>query len=273
VPRPPEGDYLDEPPRQRATRPGRASSRQRPQQPTWQEARQRPLHTEYIENDDDDYIEADYLDDRVIGTGRPPARRTTRRGDQSGRTRQREQYVAPDAYADEYDDSFDDGFIDEADWYEEEAAAGGYRPRQRQARQVPRPSISLPRPTMPHVTLPRPAVPLSVREAALTQDRDSLALVGLLVLSLIGMVVVTMTRVDSLAPGFATHISASGIRESFRSEEALWQLPLMAGALLVMNLVLAWFLAAWSIFSARFVLIASIVIQVVIWVALLRLAF
>jgi len=133
--------------------------------------------------------------------------------------------------------------------------------------------MSVPRPTMPQITLPRPTVPNAVREAALAQDRESLSLIGVLVLSLIGMALVTMTRVDTLAPGFATHISASGVREAFRSETALWQLPLMAGAMLVMNVVLAWFLAAWSTFSARFVLIASILVQVVIWVALLRLAY
>lgn len=274
---PPVDDYLDEPPpRQRSTRSGRESARQQPQQPAWRETRQRPLHSEYVEYDDD-YIDEEYYDDRVIDTGRAPSRRDSgAQPSRSARGRQREQYAAPDEYADEYDeydDRFDDGFIDEDDWYEEEAAAGGYRPRQRQARQVPRPSISLPRPTMPQVTLPRPSVPVSVREAALAQDRDSLALIGLLVVSLIGMVVVTMTRIDSLAPGFATHISASGVREDVRTEDALWQLPLMAGALLLMNVILAWFLAAWSTFSARFVLITSIIIQVVIWVALLRLAF
>ena len=40
----------------------------------------------------------------------------------------------------------------------------------------------------------------------------------------------------------------------------------------LMNLVLAWFLATWSTFSARFVLMTSIIVQVVILVALLRFA-
>jgi hypothetical protein len=268
-------DYLDAPApqqRQRAARPRREQA----QPPARGGGRERPLHTERVEYDADAFGGDEYYDDRVIDTGRP-ARQTSRpetaRPARGGRSRQPTDQVDYDAYAEgDYDDSFDDGFIDEDDWYEEEAAAGGYRPRQRSTRSVPRPSISMPRPTMPQVSLPRPSVPLAVREAALIQDRNSLALIGLLVLSLIGMVVLTMSRIDTLAPGFATHISASGIKEDVRSEDALWQLPLMAGALLLMNIVLAWFLARWSTFSARFVLVTSIIVQVVIWVALLRFA-
>ncbi len=266
-------DFLDEPQPRRnpAQSPARGS------------ARQRPLHTERFDYEADDYFDDVDTDDRVIDTGRRASRQPSRQQAErqsrgASRSRQPEPYAAGeidyDEYAeDEYDDSFDDGFIDEDDWYEEEAAAGGYRPRQRAARPVPRPSISVPRPSMPQVSLPRPTVPVAVREAALVQDRNSLALIGLLLLSLIGMVVLTMMRVDSLAPGFATHISASGIKEDVRSEEALWQLPLMAGALLLMNCVLAWFLATWSTFSSRFVLVTSIIVHVVIWIALIRFAF
>jgi hypothetical protein len=277
---PAEDDYLDEPsPRSRSAQGRQGSARQRPQQPPFRQRRE-PEYEEYDHYDAAHSEEVAY-DDRVIEPDRPVSRGASRRGispDRNRRARAAEPVddrPASEYYADDYDeyeDSFDDGFIDEDDWYEEEAAAGGYRPRQRAARSVPRPSISVPRPTMPQVTLPRPTVPVAVREAALVQDRESLTLIGLLALSLIAMVVVTMMRVDSLAPGFATHISASGIREDVRSETALWQLPLMAGALLVMNAVLAWFLAAWSTFSARFVLIASVIVQVVIWVALLRIA-
>ncbi len=269
-------DYLDEPRQQRVTRRRQAQ----PQASSRNRTRTRPQPAEQFDYEVDDYLDEGYDDDRVIDTSRAPSSRRSRqqparapRG--TGRAPQDDLYGAGD-YADseydDYDDPFDDGFIDEDDWYEEEAAAGGYRPRQRSTRSVPRPSISVPRPSMPQVSLPRPTVPVAVREAALIQDRNSLVLAGVLVLSLIGMVVLTMTRIENLAPSFSTHISASGIKEDFRTEDALWQLPLMAGALLLMNLVLAWFLAQWSTFSARFVLVASIIVQVVIWVALLRLA-
>lgn len=116
-------------------------------------------------------------------------------------------------------------------------------------------------------------VPARVRDAALVQDRRALYLIGGLLLSVLAMSLLTMSRVDELAPGFATHISASGVRENIRTETALWQLPLMAGALLLMNIVVAWFLAAYSVFSARFMLLTSVIVQVLIWVALIRIAF
>lgn len=279
--RPPEDDfvddYLDEAPPERQQRTSRPRQSPPPAN-TQQRSRGQQSRAESYDDYSDDYLDDGYEDDRVIDTGRAPAGRSSRqqpaRG--SGRSRQADPYdvdeYAYDATESGYDDSFDDGFIDEDDWYEEEAAAGGYSPRQRSSRSVPKPSISVPRPTMPKVTLPRPSVPIAVRDAALIQDRNSLILAGVLVLSLIGMVVLTMTRIDQLAPGFSTHISASGVKEAFRTENALWQLPLMAGALLVMNLVLAWFLATWSTFSARFLLSTSIIVQVVIWIALVRIA-
>lgn len=116
-------------------------------------------------------------------------------------------------------------------------------------------------------------MPVRVKEAALIQDHRALMLVGVLLVSVVAMVMVTMNRLDELAPGFATHISASGLAESVRSEKALWQLPLMAGALLLMNVVAAWFFAVHSAFSARFLLATSFLVQLVVWVALIRIAF
>jgi hypothetical protein len=115
-------------------------------------------------------------------------------------------------------------------------------------------------------------MPARIKQAALVQDHSALALIGVLLLSVAAMALLVMNRVDALAPGFATHISASGIPEQFRSETALWRLPLMAGALSLMNAVLAWFFAQYSRFSARFLLGASLIVHALIWVALLRLA-
>ncbi len=273
--RPAQDEYDESQPERRAP----ATQRYRPQQPPYRSTR-REQAEEY------DYLDATYDDDRLISDDRARARPTRRAAEQpAGRTRRKPSRPQQDLYAEEYDDAYgdeyaeeyddagyDDSFIDEDDWYEEEAAAGAYRPRQRAARRgapaIPRPSISISRPN-----IPRPVVPARVREAAIVQDRGAMLMLGVLVLSAIVMALITMNRVDSLAPGFATHITASGLRDDVRSETALWQLPLMAGALLVMNLVAAWFLATWSAFTARFVLISSLVVQVLIWVALIRLAF
>ena len=265
----------------------RAPARQRPQQPPY---RTRQPEPDLLYGDEElngfDYYDADdqVIEDEPLYEPAPRQRRPSRGGEREPRQR------APrDAYADsyeaprtrggqlydeyEYDEGYEDSFIDEEDWYEEEAAAGAYSPRRarapRQARSLPRPAISMPK----RPNIPRPVMPSRVKEAALVQDQPALILFGTLLLSAVAMALLTMNRVDSLAPGFATHISASGIREAFRSETALWQLPLMAGALLLMNAVLAWVLAQYSRFSARFVLGTSIIVHVLLWVAFFRIAF
>lgn len=257
--------------------------RYRTQQPPYRAPREEPV-------DDYDFIDVDEADDRVIENDRdyaPPRSRSNRRPQAAPRSRQPEPVYEDDYYDDtpygadpyaddefdDYSDGYDDSFIDEDDWYEEEAAAGGYRPRGRTTRRrsapsLPRPSISISRPNVP-----RPVVPVRIKEAALVNDRSALILLGALLLSTLAMALLTMNRVDSLAPGFATHVTASGIQEEFRSEEALWRLPLMAGALLLMNAVAAWVLANYSTFSSRFLLATSLLVQLVIWVALIRIAF
>lgn len=285
-------------PRQDAPQPRRSAGRQEPppsgrrsaqprQRPQQSPYRTRQPEPDYIDEDEtgdtydlyDGYEEPYAVDDRVIEDepmyAPPPRQRRTQRGGAQRRQPPRDAYADPygDTLDDEYDEGYEDSFIDEDDWYEEEAAAGAYSPRRqrapRQARSMPRPSISVPR----RPNIPRPVMPARVKEAALVRDQTALVLIGALLLSAAAMAVLSMNRVDTLAPGFTTHISASGIREEFRSEMALWQLPLMAGALLLMNIVLAWFLSQYSRFSSRFVLGTSIVIHALIWVAFFRIAF
>ncbi|HEV2128895.1 MAG TPA: hypothetical protein VGR22_09780 [Thermomicrobiales bacterium] len=250
-----------------------AAPRYRPEQPPYRVPR---AETEYIyeEDDFDAYEEADAVDDQVIederGYAPPPRQRRTSRPAARRRVAH-ETYADPryeaDYLDDEYDDDegYEDSFIDEDDWYEEEAAAGAYSPSRQRAPRQRRP--------MPRPTIPRPVMPARIKQAALVQDQTALILIGALLLSLAAMATLTFNRADTLAPGFATHISASGVREEFRSETALWQLPLMAGTLLLMNAVLAWALAGYSRFSSRFLLGASIIVHILIWVALIRIAF
>lgn len=225
---------------------------------------------DYYEEPDDAAVEG--------SVAPPPAAPRWRRtsGPAAGRDRYRDGRRRGAIYADDdddYSDEFDDSFIDEDDWYEEEVAAGAarrgsVRSRRRNARQATRPSISVPRPS-----LPRPTVPPGVREAAIVQDQNAIILSGALLISVLLLALFTSNRVEALAPGFATHVTASGLPEEFRSETALWRLPLMAGALFVMSLVLAWFASARSRFLSRFFLASSALIQVLIWVAFLRIAY
>ncbi|MDQ3523461.1 MAG: hypothetical protein M3451_00190 [Chloroflexota bacterium] len=250
----------------------------RVQQPPYRrESQDATNQYDYYEEPDDDHL---YQDEPLAGQPRHQNRRRNLPGNvQRGyelddQPQQRRQQPQPQGRDDDYTDAYGDSFIDEDDWYEEEVAAGAARPRAtarargRRARSAPRPSMSMPRPN-----IPRPAVPRSVREAALVQDQNALILFGSLLVSMLLLALFTSNRIESLAPGFATHISASGIPESIRSESALWQLPLMAGALLLMNVVLAWFLAQRSRFLSRFFLVTAALVQVLIWVAFLRIAY
>lgn len=227
------------------------------------------------------YDHPDDREDQVIletrGYAAPADRRSARRPSDTASHHSRTERHPQDDYSDDssqaaaYTERYDDSFIDEDDWYEEEAAAGATTPRRRVtsrggALKMPRRSVSRP-------NIPKPVIPARIKEAALVGDNRSLAMLGLLFVSIVAMALVTMNRTDELAPGFATHISASGLAESIRSETALWQLPLMAAALLLMNVVAAWFFAAHSAFSARFLLATSLLVQLLIWVALIRIAF
>lgn len=244
------------------------------QQPQYREEAPQLDQYDYYEEPDDDRA--------FTSSAVPPSRRERGRPAPASR-RSRDHYPEDDQYRlrrsqdieseDDYSDQFDDSFIDEDDWYEEEIAAGAARSRSsrargRSARTTPRPSISLPRPN-----LPRPTVPVKVREAAIVQDQNAIILCGALLLSVLLMALFTSNRVETLAPGFATHISASGLQESIQSESALWQLPLMAGALLLMNAVLAWFIAQRSQFLSRLFLITVAIVHVLIWVAFVRIAY
>ncbi len=259
-------DHSDDP-----REPGSARPAQQPAYRHEEQTHERQY--DYYEDPDDDLV---YEDEQIApaprGQRRRPAsapRQARNRPDDRYRPPRTQVYDHEDDYSDEYGDSF----IDEDDWYEEEAAAGAARPRSartpsRGARPRPRPSISMPRPS-----LPRPTIPHSVREAALVQDQNALILIGGLLVSVLLLALFTSNRLDTLAPGFATRISASGLPQELRTESALWQLPLMAGALLVMNAVLAWFAAQRSRFLSRFFLITVAMVQILIWVAFLRIAY
>jgi len=116
----------------------------------------------------------------------------------------------------------------------------------------------------------RPAMPSIISRADLINDAPALGLIGLALVSLAGMAIVVANSVDSLAPSFATHVSASGVLEDIRGSEALWHLPLLAAMLTLMNIGAAWFISSIDRFASRFLIAAAIIVQFVAWVALLR---
>lgn len=242
------------------------------QRPIYRQTAQGQLSQyDYYEDENDDIVYQDEPPPRRTQPRRSPTYSRQSQGQYDAQTRPsgvRAQSNRPD---DDYSDEYGDSFIDEDDWYEEEVAAGAARPRSsrgRRARSAPRTSLSLPRPN-----ISGPIVPRGIREAALVQDQNALILVGSLLVSVLLLALFTSNRVESLEPGFATHISASGLPQSIQSESALWHLPLMGGALLLMSAVLAWFAAQRSRFLSRYFLATAGLVQVLVWVAFLRIAY
>lgn len=134
---------------------------------------------------------------------------------------------------------------------------------------APRAPARAPRPR-PQVTMPSIKVPAAISQADLISDVPALGMIGAGVASLAAMAILVANQSSSLAPEFATHVSASGILENFASESAIWRLPLMAAGFTLMNIVIAWFVAGLDRFASRFVLMGALLVQLVVWVALIR---
>lgn len=226
----------------------RRATQQPPRQATSQEDR---IVTDSAYIDDDAYqqqpIRSQLRPDRARqGTLQPPNRPATQ--DTFDETDDGYLYTA-DPYID------DDGFEDDFSEYD------APRRPERQAR--PKPQFTMP-------TISRPSLPPAIARADLVNDAPALGIIGAGLAGLAGMAIVVANRAESLAPEFATHVSASGILENFKDDSALWKVPLMAAMFTLMNIVMAWFISPLDRFASRFILVGAIVAQVLAWVAIIR---
>lgn len=158
-----------------------------------------------------------------------------------------------------YDDQLyaDDPYLtydDDSDW---EPSASG---RLARARPGPRSKPSLPRLT----------IPPSIANAELVNDIPSLAIIGTGILSMAMMAIALSNRLELVPNVIPTHVSASGVPENLKERGILWSIPLLAGALSLMNMKTAWFLARIDVFAARFMLGAALLVQFIAWVAMIR---
>lgn len=125
-------------------------------------------------------------------------------------------------------------------------------------------------------TRPRPAIDLSAARmpafmgrSDLLGDRVSGILIGANLLSLVVMAVRLATQISQLPAALPVHLDAAGLVDGWGTPGVLWRLPLIAGMTLLMNLVVAWFVAPIDRFAARFVLAAALGVQLIVWIALL----
>jgi hypothetical protein len=185
---------------------------------------------------------------RVRRSTTPASARTTQPAPASG-------WTGDAGYDDQYDN---DSYLDYEDDFSE---YDDPRPPARAAR--PRPQVRMP-------AISRPTMPSAIANADLVNDAPALGIIGVGIASLAAMAMLVANKVDSLAPQFGTHVSASGVLESFKGESFLWNLPLMATMFTLMNMVIAWFVSPMDRFASRFVLVGALVVQFVAWVALIR---
>lgn len=115
-----------------------------------------------------------------------------------------------------------------------------------------------------------PVLPNALTQADLVNDAAALSLIGVGLLGLATMAIVVANQAESLAPTFATHVSASGVLQNFEHYNSLWRLPLLSAMLTLMNIAAAWFISPVDRFASRFLLAAAIIVQLVAWVALIR---
>lgn len=200
------------------------------------------------------------FDDEVYEPAPPPRRNRPRSAAIPSQRQRASRPVHDPGYDD--DPYGDDPYAAYYDEFEDDFSE--YDAPRRPARQArPRPQITMP-------TISRPSLPPAIASADLINDAPALGIIGVGLASLAAMAIIVANQVESLAPGFAAHVSASGILEDFRDEAALWNLPLMAAMFTLMNVVMAWFISPLDRFASRFLLVGALVVQFMVWVAIIR---
>lgn len=241
---------------QGAVRRSPSSSRQSIGRNFFARAEPEPVDSPY--DDDDGYDEPEIQDtsERVY---RPATRRRSENEQDESPVSPNVTSYEPHGASGYYDEDDDDPYYDDDDDFTEYDA-----PRATAWERAPSRAGSQRQP------ISRPTLPPAITQADLVNDAAALSIIGIGLLGLAAMAILVANRADTLAPSFATHVSASGKLEDFRSSSHLWRLPLLSTMLTLMNIVAAWFISPLDRFASRFLLAAAVVVQLVAWVALIR---
>lgn len=118
--------------------------------------------------------------------------------------------------------------------------------------------------------MPTLRVPATVARLDILQDQVALALFGAAAVSTVVMAGILAGRVGSLPDVVALRFDAVGDPRSWGPPKSLWQLPLLAGMVTVINTVLAGWVSRFDRFASRFVLASAVVIGLLAWIPLVR---
>jgi hypothetical protein len=257
---PAEGNRTQATYRGRATRTPEPRYEPNPAAPMYDDE---PIYDDYIEETWDTPAQQ-YSDDEGVDDSWDQSAYTQRPTRQSGprqqAPRQQRQYEPEplDVYDDEefYNDdpylSYEDDEIDR-------------RPPRASRTARPRTQPKMTRPNLPSVTIPK-----ALTDSPLISDRPALIMIGIALVSVALMSFLVSDRLELLGDVIPTHVSASGDPENIKTREAVWNIPLLAGMVMLMNVAAAWFVSRIDHFASRFLLAAGLLVNFIAWVAVIK---
>ena len=113
-------------------------------------------------------------------------------------------------------------------------------------------------------------IPNVLTRAELFHDQVAVALLGLALVSTALMAGVLAGRIGNLPDVIALRYDAVGAATRWGTPETLWELPLLAGMVSIINIVLAWWLSSIDRFASRFMLASAVLVSTLAWIALVR---
>lgn len=109
--------------------------------------------------------------------------------------------------------------------------------------------------------------------AAAPQTRFLASVIGIDLLSVVLMAATVAGRTSSMPDWFPIHLNAEGDPDLWGTPGSLWRIPLMAVMFTLMACAFAWFTSRRDPFAARFAIGATILLQLLCWIALINLAW
>jgi len=107
----------------------------------------------------------------------------------------------------------------------------------------------------------------------LLADRGAIPLLAALGIGLVGLWALTGLRVGAQPGAIELRLDANGAPDLWGTPSTLWRLPVIATLLALMNVAVAAVIAPGDRFGARFAIGAGLLVQVLLWVAFLGLAW
>lgn len=116
-------------------------------------------------------------------------------------------------------------------------------------------------------------MPRSVQQSPLLRDQVAVVLLGIAVFGLILFWITVLTQIGTLADTIVLRYDAVGLPALTGDPRGLLRLPVLATFTVVMNVVVAWAVAEGDRFAARMIIAGAIMVQLVLWVAIILLVW